>query len=77
MTDLFDDSIGHDELVSTFSRLRVPRHLFKFLYRLLIDHCNRHTDENPVWKINNESLQTSLAVYLKDLQAFDRGIGTG
>ena len=75
--DLFDDSIGEQELIGVFARLRVPRHLFKFMYRLLIEHCNRHTDENPQWKISRETMQSTLALYLRDLDAFDRGMGTG
>jgi hypothetical protein len=73
----FDDSISEPELVSTLSRLRVPRHLFKFLHRLLVEHCHRYTDESPKWQINRETLQSSLAVYLRDLEAYDRGLGTG
>ena len=51
--------------------------MFKFLYRLLVEHCNRFTEENPQWKISRETLQSSLALYERDLREFDRGIGTG
>ena len=64
-------------MVPIFFRLRVPRHLFKFLYRLLVDHCNKYTDENPQWSISNETLQATLAVFIRDLEAFGRGHGTG
>ena len=74
---LFDDSVDADQLVPIFFRLRVPRHLFKFLYRLLVDHCNKYTDENPQWTISNETLQSTYAVFMRDLDAFDRGHGTG
>ncbi len=73
----FEESINEPELVSTLSRLRVPRHLFKFLHRLLVEHCHRYTDESPRWTINRETLQSSLAVYMRDLEAYDRGLGTG
>lgn len=73
----FDDSITEPELVSTLARLRVPRHLFKFLHRLLVEHCHRYTDETPRWQISRETLQSTLAVYLRDLEAYDRGLGTG
>ena len=73
----FDDSISESELVGTLARLRVPRHLFKFMHRLLVEHCHRYTDESPQWTINRETLQSSLAVYLRDLEAYDRGLGTG
>lgn len=73
----FEESVSEVELIGTLSRLRVPRHLFKFLHRLLVDHCHRYTDENPRWTIGRETLQSTLAVYLRDLDAYDRGLGTG
>lgn len=73
----FDDAISEQELVATLGRLRVPRHLFKFLHRLVVEHCHRFTDESPQWKINRETLQSTLAVHMRDLEAYDRGLGTG
>lgn len=77
LRDLFDESVSDAELISTLERLRVPRHMFKFLHRLLVEHCHRYTDDNPRWKIARETLQSTLALYLRDLQDFDRGQGTG
>jgi hypothetical protein len=74
---LFDESIPEPELIASLARLRVPRHMFKFLYRLLVDHCNRYTDESPKFTIARETLQSTLALYERDLQDFDRGLGTG
>lgn len=73
----FEDSIEEGELVSTLARLRVPRHLFKFIHRLLVEHCNRYTVDNPKWQIGRETLHSALALYLRDLEAYDRGMGTG
>lgn len=73
----FEDSIDETELVSTLARLRVPRHLFKFIHRLLVEHCNRYTVDNPKWQIGRETLHSAMAVYLRDLEAYDRGMGTG
>lgn len=77
LRDWFEDTISEPELVSTLGRLRVPRHLFKFLHRLIVDHCHRYTDDNPRYQIGREVLQSTLAVYLRDLEAYDRGLGTG
>ena len=74
---LFDEAVSEPELIATLERLRVPRHLFKFIYRLLVEHCNRYTDDNPRWTIARETLQSTLALYMRDLQEFDRGQGTG
>jgi len=75
--DLFDEAVDENELIALFARLRVPRHLFRFLYRLLVDHCNRYTDTKPQWTINRETLQSTLALYLRDLETFERGVGAG
>jgi hypothetical protein len=75
--DLFADTISREELIGIFSRLRAPRHLFKFFHRLLVDHCSKYTEDQPTWKISRETLQSSLALFLKDLEAYDQGRGTG
>ena len=75
--ELFDPSVTEAELIGIFDRLRAPRHLFKFLHRLLVDHCSRYTEDKPEWKINRETLQASLAVFLKDLEAYEQHRGTG
>lgn len=75
--DLFADTISREELIGIFARLRAPRHLFKFFHRLLVDHCSKYTEDQPTWKISRETLQSSLALFLKDLEAYDQGRGTG
>jgi hypothetical protein len=75
--DLFDDSLTDRRLIEALRSLRVPRHLFKFLYRLLVAHANRYTDRTPVWKISGETFESELAVYLREQEAFDRGLGAG
>ena len=63
--------------IDAFRALRVPRHLFKFLYRLLVAHCNAHTDDKPVWQIPKETFEATLAVYSRDQDAVDRGLQAG
>ncbi len=75
--DWFEDGISQSELIATLARLRVPRHLFKFFYRLLVSHCNRSTEENPQWKIDRATLQSEMALFQRDLEAIDRGLGVG
>jgi hypothetical protein len=77
LTDLFEPAINQDRLISAFRNLRVPRRLFKFLYRLIADHCNAHTDQDPNWKISSTLFETTLAVHLREQDAFDRGVGAG
>ncbi|QDT06748.1 hypothetical protein K227x_51640 [Rubripirellula lacrimiformis] len=64
--DLFDDDISYERLLAAMQSLRVPRHLFRLLYRVLVDHCNRHTDAQPVFKIKGQTFESALAVYSRD-----------
>lgn len=77
LRDLIDRSVTDQRLIEALRSLRVPRHLFKFLYRLLVAHCDAHIDEAPAWKISSPMFESTLAVFQKDLDAFDRGIGPG
>ena len=77
LRSLLDESITDQRLIDAFRALRVPRHLFKFLYRLLVAHCNAHTDERPVWQIPRETFEATLAVYSRDQDAVDRGLAAG
>lgn len=77
LRDLFDASITDRRLMDAFRSLRVPRHLFKFMYRLFVAHCNAYTDENPSWKISSERFESVLALYSRDQDAFDRGLKAG
>jgi hypothetical protein len=76
ITALFDD-VEESRLIEAFSTLRVPRHLFKFMYRLFTSHCNAHTEERPSWKISRATFESVLALYQRDQDAFDRGVGAG
>lgn len=74
---LLDDSLSDQRLIEAFRSLRVPRHLFKFLYRLIVEHCNAHTDDEPAWTVSSELFESTLAVYQRDQDQFDRGVGAG
>lgn len=77
LTDFFDPAVTQSRLIEAFRTLRVPRRLFKFLYHLIATHCNAHTDQNPSWKISASHFESTLAVSLRDQDAFDRGVGAG
>jgi hypothetical protein len=75
--DFFAEDISREDLIQKFARLRVPRHLFRFLYRLLTEHCNRTTEDQPSWKINRLTLEMVSDIYAREQEALDRGLGTG
>lgn len=74
---LFDESVTDRRLVEAMRSLRTPRHLHKFLYRLLVAHCNSHTEEAPAWQISADRFEPTLALYVREQDAFDRGMGAG
>ncbi|MEM9825000.1 MAG: hypothetical protein AAF958_00340 [Planctomycetota bacterium] len=58
--------VDYDRLLTSFQSLQVPRHLFRFLYRVLVEHCNRHTDSDPVFQIDERTFESILAVYQRE-----------
>jgi len=76
LKDMFDESLDR-RLIDGVRELRVPRHLFKLLYRVFVAHCNAHTDEAPVWRIPAATFESNLALYRREQDAFDRGVGAG
>jgi hypothetical protein len=77
ITDLLDPAIDVRRLKDGLGTLRVPRHLFKFMYRLFTTHCNAHSDDSPVWQIDQGEFESVLALYQRDQDALDRGVGAG
>jgi hypothetical protein len=77
LRQMIDESVGDDALKDALANLRTPRQLFKFLHRLLEEHCHRHTEDAPRWTIDSDTFRTTLAAHLRDLDAFDRGYGHG
>ncbi len=77
LRDFIDGSVSDRRIIEAFRGLRTPRHLFKFLYRLFVAHCNSHVDGVPAWQISAEAFESTLAVYHRDQDAFDRGLGAG
>jgi hypothetical protein len=55
-------------LLNVFQSLRVPRHLFRFLYRVLAEHCNRYTDAQPKYQIDVETFEAIYAVYSREVE---------
>ena len=72
-----DESVSDDSLKDALGNFRTPRHLFKFLHRLIEEHCHRHTEDQPRWTVDHDTFRTTFAAYMRDLDAFDRGYGHG
>ena len=72
-----DEAIGDDSLKDALGNLRTPRQLFKFLHRVMEEHCHRHTEDAPRWAIDADTFRTVYSAHMRELDAFDRGYGHG
>lgn len=77
LRQFLDESISDDAIKDALNQLRTPRQLFKFLNRLLQEHCHRHTEDRPRWTIDYDTFRSVFQSHLRDLEAFDRGFGHG
>ncbi len=77
LRELLDVGVSDQRMIDALRSLRVPRHLFRFLYRLLVAHCNAHTEQDPVWRISAETFESILAVYQGEQDAAARGVAVG
>lgn len=77
LRQFIDEAVSDDTLKDALGQLRTPRQLFKFLHRLIQEHCHRHTEDNPRWAIDQDTFRTVFASHLRELDAFDRGYGHG
>jgi hypothetical protein len=75
ITDFFDKSLDKDRLVTAFAKLRVPRHLFKFLYNMFAQHVHSYTNSDPVWQISETTFETTLALYIRNRDAAEKNLG--
>jgi hypothetical protein len=66
--ELLDERITETRLLAAMQALRTPRNLFRFLYRLISEHCKSHRSSEPSYKISSETFESTLAVFQNELQ---------
>ena len=77
LSALLEESITEPRLFDALQSLRVPRHMFRFLYRLIVSHCNQYSDDAPDWEVDDARFQSELALYRREQDAADRGLASG
>jgi hypothetical protein len=65
---LLDEKITETRMLSAMQSLRTPRNLFRFLYRLISEHCKAHRSSEPVYRVSSETFETTLALFQNELQ---------
>ncbi len=74
LRELVGEEVSDTRLDEALRSLRTPRHLFKFLFRLVSTHCSQHADTDPSWKIERDTFEAVLAVYAREQSSVDRGL---
>lgn len=72
---MLDESLSDARLFDSLRSMRVPRHMFKFLYRVIMAHCNKHSDAAPAYRIATDTFESELAIYRREQESADRGLG--
>lgn len=67
-TDLFDPAIDDARLIAAMRDMRVPRNLFRFLYRVVSEHCKKHTVSDPQYRIGVSTFESVFAVSLEEFR---------
>ncbi|MEO1498822.1 MAG: hypothetical protein AAFV43_16905 [Planctomycetota bacterium] len=75
LRDLIDPAVSDARVLDALRSLRTPRHMFKFLFRMLTTHCTGHTDGDPSYRVSPETFEAVLAVYSREQASVDRGLG--
>lgn len=60
--DLFEPAIDNARLIAAMRDLRVPRNLFRFLYRVVSEHCKKYTASQPQYRIAVSTFESVFAV---------------
>ncbi|MCC6511278.1 MAG: hypothetical protein IT423_19410 [Pirellulaceae bacterium] len=60
--ELFDPAIDTQRLINAMRDLRVPRNLFRFLYRVVSEHCKKYTSSEPQYRIAVSTFESVLAL---------------
>lgn len=51
LTDFFDETVTHQDIVDALDQMQQPRDAFKLMYMVIQEHCAGIPEEKPVWKI--------------------------
>jgi energy-coupling factor transporter transmembrane protein EcfT len=65
---MFQSDLTEARLIAALQSLRTPRNLFRFMYRLITEHCKRFRSEAPQFQIASDLFESTLAL----VQAEDR-----
>lgn len=74
LIDIFDEQTTRADIIDALDQMQQPRDAFKFLYRVIQEHCSNVTQEEPVWRIPRLTLTTVRKQQSQRVQDFHRGV---
>lgn len=74
LMQLMAEDVSERDLIEILGRLKIPRHLFKFLYQLFSAHCMTFTADKPSWQIGRETLKITWALFERDMERYGKGM---
>jgi hypothetical protein len=51
LIDIFQEDVSPQDLTDALDQMKHPRDAFKFLYRVIQEHCQSTSDDKPEWRI--------------------------
>ncbi len=75
LNDLFDDRVRPQDIIDALDQMQQPRDAFKFLYRLMQEHCAVTPEDQPVWRISRSTLEQVRREQARRLDDLHRGLG--
>lgn len=74
LIDIFDEDVTRNDLVEALNNMQQPRDAFKFMYRVLSEHCASVTVEDGKWKIARHTLDRVRRDEAERVMQLQRGI---
>jgi len=74
LRSILDDAITDSDVMNCLEKLRISRNAFKFMDRMIAKHCQSHTDDRPLWRINRDTFVESRTDFLRVVEDYQRGL---
>ncbi|MEM6332761.1 MAG: hypothetical protein AAF823_05415 [Planctomycetota bacterium] len=73
LVDLFEDDVSTQMLIDALDQMQQPRDAFKFLYRVVREHCRLVPEDAPTFRIPRLTLETVRRDEARRVDEFFRG----
>ena len=74
LVNLFGDDVNEQDLIEALNQMRQPRDAFKFLYRVIQEHCRNTPDHDAHWQIPKLSLEHIIREQATRLHDLSHGL---